>query len=116
VSKPDAMKIPADAIIPPGKLVNYLLTPRAKDDKSRFLARAGFDQSNPEVLEAAIRRACASAEARVDRVNQYGTYYKLRCELTGPAGVEIRAILVWLCRLDGVYSFVTLIPDTETPT
>ena len=54
------MKIPADAIIPVGKLVEYLLAPRPKNDKSRFLLRAGFGQSNPEALDAAIRRATAA--------------------------------------------------------
>ena len=36
------MKIPEDAIIPMEKLTAYLLLPRPGDDKSKFLAQAGF--------------------------------------------------------------------------
>ncbi len=68
------MKIPADAVIAPEKLANYLLAHRRKNDKSRYLLRAGFDQSNPEVLEAAIRKACAGGDAIAQRVSEYGTY------------------------------------------
>jgi hypothetical protein len=53
------MKIPPDAIITPEKLTKYLLVRRVKDDKSGYLARGGFDQSNPQLLEAAIRLATA---------------------------------------------------------
>ena len=47
------MKIPDDAVIPVEKLTKYLLVLCPWDDKSRFLAQAGFDQSNPDVLMAA---------------------------------------------------------------
>jgi hypothetical protein len=54
------VKIPSDALIVREKLTHYLLVHRVKDDKSRYLASGGFDQSNPEALEAAIRRADGS--------------------------------------------------------
>jgi lipid-A-disaccharide synthase len=107
------MRIPRDAIIIAGKLAKYLLVRRAKDDKSRYLAQAGFDQSNPEMLEAAIRRAIEQSEARFDRANKFGTYYTVRCELVGPSGRKLPVVLVWLYRLDGVYSFITLVPARE---
>ena len=37
------MKIPPDALIAPEKLTKYLLVPLSKSDKSRYLARAGFN-------------------------------------------------------------------------
>ena len=58
------MKIPEDAVIPVEKLTKYLLVPRPWDDKSRFLAQAGFDQSNPDALMAAIRALAIGAEGR----------------------------------------------------
>ena len=38
------MRIPDDAIIPEEKLTRYLLVPHPSDDKSKFLAQAGFGQ------------------------------------------------------------------------
>ncbi|HUB26216.1 MAG TPA: hypothetical protein VL992_12365 [Tepidisphaeraceae bacterium] len=66
------MNIPKDALIPAAKLTKYLLVPKIKDDKSRYLARGGFDQSNPEILDAAIRRAIENTEANIERVGEYG--------------------------------------------
>jgi hypothetical protein len=70
LSEEKHVKIPPDAQIAPEKLTKYLLTRRTKDDKSRYLAQGGFDQSNPEVLEAAIRLAIMQTEATVNRANQ----------------------------------------------
>jgi hypothetical protein len=42
------MKIPADATIPDSKLTRYLLVSREQDDKSKFLAQAGFTLTNPD--------------------------------------------------------------------
>jgi hypothetical protein len=44
------MRIPEDVIIPLEKLTNYLLVPRPVDDKSKFLAKAGFTLMNPAGL------------------------------------------------------------------
>ena len=72
----DKMKIPADAIIAPSKLTDYLLLTRPSDDKSRFLAQAGFHRASPKLLEAAIRQLAADAEAVDDGVNDYGTFWR----------------------------------------
>jgi hypothetical protein len=104
------VKIPPGSPIGRDKLTQYLLTPRAKDDKSQYLARGGFDQSNPDALEAAIHRAIEHTEATVDRANEHGTYYNVRCELDGPGGRKLPVVLIWLRRLDGVHSFITLVP------
>lgn len=54
------MKIPDDAIIPDEKLTQYLLVYKAKNDKSQFLAQAGFTLDNPDQLKAAIQALAAS--------------------------------------------------------
>jgi hypothetical protein len=105
------MKIPPDTLIPPTKLTGYLLVRKVQNDKSQYLARAGFDLSNPAALEAAIRDLTARVEGVVDRVNEHGTYYLVRGSLVGPTGVLLPVRLVWLLRLDSVFSFVTLVPD-----
>jgi len=105
--------IPSDAIIAREKLTRYLLVPKPTNDKCHYLAQAGFDQSNAPALEAAIRQGTTQNAAVIERVNEHGTYYNVRCSLTGPRGVALPVVLVWLRRLDAVFSFVTLIPDKE---
>ena len=89
------MKIPDDAVIPVEKLTKYLLVPRPWDDKSRFLAQAGFDQSNPDALMAAIRALAIGAEG----------------SLVGPGGQSLAVVTVWIrWHADGSFHFVTLKP------
>ena len=44
------MKLPSDALIAMEKLTSYLLRMRVEDDKSRFLAGAGYTLENPDRL------------------------------------------------------------------
>ena len=46
---------PSDIVIPSEKLTEYLLVPRVRNDKSKFLSQAGFTTENPAILEQAIR-------------------------------------------------------------
>jgi hypothetical protein len=106
------MKIPPDALIPEGKLTRYLLVPRKSGDKSKFLARGGFNLTTSALLEREIRRLAADREAIADRVNENGIYYNVSGSLAGPSGIELPVKLVWLHRLDDVFTFVTLVPLT----
>jgi hypothetical protein len=107
------MKIPADAIIPPSKLTDYLLSPRPWDDKSKFLGQAGFTQNNPEMLENAIRRLVKDEEAVNDGINSYGTFFRVQGSLKGPTG-HLAVVLIWLqWKVDGMCHFVTLKPGRE---
>lgn len=104
------MKIPPDAIIPPEKLTRYLLVPRSKNDKSRFLARGGFTLANPGALEAAIRQLIADNEAIFERQNEYGAFYQVRGKLQGPGGI-LTVVTIWLLQdVNGEFRFVTLKP------
>jgi hypothetical protein len=49
------VKIPEDALIPDDKIIGYLLVQKGRNDKSKFLVRAGFTSENPEALRAAIQ-------------------------------------------------------------
>jgi hypothetical protein len=57
------MQLPRDAVIAPAKLTKYLLIWREVDDKSKFLARAGYDQENWQQLEADLRNQILPIEA-----------------------------------------------------
>lgn len=105
------MKIPPDAFIADEKLIRYLLLPRDEDDKSRFLAQAGFTQQNPEELKSALRMLVNEEDAINDRINEYGMFYQVRGYLQGPNEVDLAVITVWLQEAQsGRFRFITLKP------
>ncbi|NMG08903.1 DUF6883 domain-containing protein [Brasilonema sp. UFV-L1] len=109
------MKIPADAIIPNDKLTRYLLVYKARNDKSKFLAQAGFTQENPEALQTAIKSLAELVEAVEDGTNEYGIFYRVEGDLNGLNGVNLSVVTIWLQRQsDGKFQFVTLKPRKES--
>lgn len=108
------MRIPVDAIIPDDKITRYLLVQKARNDKSKFLAKAGFTMENPESLKAAIQSLTKTHEAIKDGDNEYGTFYRLTGELVVLNGVILSVVTIWLQRpVDGKFQFVTLKPFRE---
>lgn len=108
------MRIPSTAIVPPGKISRYLLAQRPWDDKSRYLGQAGFSQANPQSLETAIRRMIDQYDAIEDGSNDYGTFFRVTGELSGPNGAALPVVLIRLqWKLDGTFHFVTLKPHRE---
>ena len=104
------MRIPIDAVVATDKLTGYLLVARPLDDKSKFLASAGFTQSNPEILESAIRNLATAAPAKEDGNNEYGIFWRVAGQLYGPAGT-LQVVTIWLqWHLDGRFRFITLKP------
>lgn len=109
------MKIPENAIIPAAKLTRYLLVLRPRNDKSKFLAQAGFTAENPQDLMAALRQLTRSNDALEDRTDEYGTYYQVKGILQGANGIYLNVVTVWLQRtIDQQFQFITLIPNKET--
>jgi hypothetical protein len=109
------VRIPEDAIIPNDKITRYLLIQKARNDKSKFLAQAGFTLQNPEALAAAIHSLIAMSEAVEDRNNEYGVFYKVAGELVGINGVSLSVVTIWLQRqIDEKFQFVTLKPLKES--
>lgn len=105
------MKIPSDALIPEAKLTRYLLVPRPRSGKSKFLAQAGFTLENSDILLTAIRELASAVEAVEDTTSQYGTTYLVEGEITGPNGVRLSVVIVWLqSSIDGTFRFITLKP------
>lgn len=104
------MRIPPDAVIDERKLTDYLLVPRPWDDKSVFLAQAGFVLQNWDALLTALRGLAQGSEAVEDRADDYGTFYRTEGLLQGPAGA-LQVICIWLePRVGGNIRFVTLKP------
>ncbi|MEM8809094.1 MAG: DUF6883 domain-containing protein [Cyanobacteria bacterium P01_D01_bin.44] len=109
------MNVPENAIIPDAKLSRYLLVQRPRNDKSKFLAQAGFTLENPNALKAALRQLITINDAIEDRTDEYGTYYQVTGKLSGTNDVTLDVLTIWLRRkIDQQFQFITLIPNKET--
>ena len=110
------MRIPiAEILIPRNKLTQYLLILRLEDDKSKFLAQAGFTLKNPDALEQAIRQLIQDNDAVQEQANEFGEYYRVTGELIGVNGRILDVVTIWIIKTNkqGKFSFVTLIPLKE---
>jgi len=108
------VKLPADTVIEPEKLANYLLVRQARGDKSAFLARAGYTTANPEQLLHDLRGQLLSQEALPIQRTKFGQFYEIRALLTGPNRTTLRIRSIWMREhLSGVTKFITLVPDRK---
>jgi len=106
------MKLPADSIIDPRKVTEYLLRLREEDDKSLFLAQAGYTLENAPRLLADLREQILTLEAEVIGPFEYGMKFRIRGILKGPTGGELRIVSIWVTLgTTGKTRFVTLYPE-----
>jgi hypothetical protein len=80
------MKLAADALIARGKVTGYLLEWRPENDKSQFLALAGYTVAQPDQLVDDIRTQLLPLDAQVEEMTQYGQTYRISGTLIGPNG------------------------------
>ena len=105
------MKLPADSEIARIKATQYLLKLREEDDKSKFLAQAGYTAAHAEKLLQDLRGLLA-ADAEFVQKTEYGDKYQICGTLTGPNGRTLRVTSIWMIeRATGKTKFVTLYPD-----
>lgn len=109
------MKLPPDAIIATAKLTKYLLVWRDADDKSKFLAQAGYGQDNWQQLEADLRSQILPLEAvPSDEPNRFGDVYEIRGILRGVNGFNLAVVTIWMVEYETQQTkFITLYPDKE---
>ena len=108
------MKLPPDSVISEGKLKEYLLSPRVEDDKSGFLAIAGYTSSHWRDLEVDLRNLVGENDADLTRSTAYGDMYEVRGSLVGPNGETLHVITAWIrLKVNNETRFVTLVPDKE---
>ena len=106
------MKLPVDTLIARRKVTDYLLAWRLEDDKSAFLARAGYAPQMPDRLLADLRAQLLPLEARLLEKDEYGAKYEIRGKLSGPNGRPLRVVSIWMIEdATGKAKFVTLYPD-----
>lgn len=76
------MKLPAGAVIAGEKLTEYLLRKLPENDKSGYLALAGYALANSSRLEADIRNLLLTREAEFAQKTEYGDIYRITGELS----------------------------------
>src|SRR5215208_6609182 len=105
------MRFSSQWVIAREKLTQYLLLPKEVDDKSKFLAQAGFTPINVDSLEAALRKLVQTYEPIYDLTNEYGDFYRVEGELIGPLG-KLAVVTIWIAKRKGTgeFHFVTLKP------
>jgi hypothetical protein len=110
-----SVKLPEDATIASTKLNRYLLIWRPADDKSKFLASAGYTIDNWPQLEADLRRQILPLNAVVSQeTNRFGQVYEICGNLVGPNGMSLAVVTIWMMEFEtGVVKFITLYPDRE---
>ncbi len=105
------MKLPADASIAVSKLTDYLLIPKSRNDKSAWLATAGYLAGNWQELERDLRVQVLTSEAEWLEDNAYGIVYRNDTRLTGPNGVALDMTTIWMTEYaTGATKFITLYP------
>ena len=109
------VKLYRDATIAPAKLKLYLLVWRSVDDKSKFLAQAGYGLENWTQLETDLRNQILSLEAVPSlESNRFGLVYEIRGNLVGPNGLSLSIWSIWMVEFEtGVTKFITLYPDRK---
>ncbi|MEB3190337.1 MAG: hypothetical protein VKL42_08345 [Snowella sp.] len=98
-----------NAIIPKAKLTKYLLVRLPKDDKSLFLAKAGYTLENWQQLAEDIKTQILPLEATPSFNNEFGQKYEIDGEIIGINGVVLAVTTVWI-KTPTETRFVTLVP------
>ena len=96
-----------NAVISEAKLTRYLLVFLEKDDKSQFLAQAGYTLENWQELEQDLREQILSLEATPTTQTQYGQKFSITGDLAGRNPHPIRVKTIWMqeASLDLSHSF-----------
>ncbi len=109
------MKLPSDSVIAREKATHYLLIPQARDDKSAFLARAGYRADDPDRLLTDLREQVLPLDATPTGSDKFGQTFEIRAALRGPNGATLAVRTFWMTEhLSSVTKFVTLLPDRRT--
>ena len=108
------MKLPKNTLIAREKLTNYLLVLKKRNDKSEWLAKAGYNLENWQVLENDLRTQILSKNAILTESTEYGQMYEISGKLVGPNGKRLSVISVWMTDNETRNTkFITMYPDKK---
>ena len=106
------MKLPEDSLITHEKLTQYLLISRKRNDKSQWLAQAGYSLKNRQKLKNDLRVQILPLEAMQIESTKYGQMCEIRGKLTGPNGKSLSVCTIWLTETETKSTkFITMYPD-----
>jgi len=108
------MKLSSRVIIAPEKLKDYLLSPRKRNDKSKWLAKAGYQVENWQILEKDLRTQILSLDAVLTEKTKFGKIYEINGMLTGPNGKTLSVRSIWMNEHESkLIKFITMFPDKK---
>ena len=105
-----------DAIIPEGKLRDYLLSPAHPDGrgKAQYLAGLGYDARSWKRLEEDLRVQLLTLPAEQGRQSPYGQKYEILGLLTGPNGRSGWVRSIWIVpHGESAPRLITVIPGEK---
>jgi hypothetical protein len=106
------VRLQIDAVIARAKLVDYLLKSLPQNDKSQFLAKAGYTQENWQQLERDLRMQILRLDAVFLENTRFGDRYEIRGTLTGVNGVVLPVVTIWMVESASQETkFITLFPN-----
>ena len=107
------MNLSRDAVISETKIKRYLLVWRVWNDKSQWLASAGYSMDNWQQLHSDIRQLLEGSATFV-RENPWGRLYEIRGVLSGPNGRKLAVRSIWMIESEtGLTKFITLYADKK---
>lgn len=109
------MALSPNALIATEKLTKYLLLFRKHNDKSNWLATAGYNLENWRELENDLRVQILSLEPIPVECTRYGQMFEIKGRLKGPNGKNLAVNTKWMIENEtGITKFLTLYPDKGT--
>ena len=106
------MRLSKDALISDEKLAKYLLAPRKRNDKSKWLAQAGYLPETWPILKNDLKNQVLPKDAVLVESTEYGKMYVIRAKLKGPNGKTLLVRTIWMIeKATNVTKFITVYPD-----
>jgi hypothetical protein len=109
------MRLPESTLIAREKLTLYLLANKKRNDKSKWMAQAGYTLSNWQDLETDLRRQILSIDAKPIENTNFGQLFEIRGNLSGPNGNILSVVTIWMTEIEGeITKFITMYPDKRS--
>lgn len=108
------MRLPENTLIMPDKLTRYLLIVKKRNDKSQWLAKAGYTIENWQILREDLKKQILSMNAIPIEKTEYGQLYEINGKIIGPNGVKLSVCSVWMIESEtGISKFITMYPNKK---
>ncbi|MBD2006187.1 MULTISPECIES: DUF6883 domain-containing protein [Cyanophyceae] len=106
------MRLPSKLVIEDQKITSYLLVYQPKNDKSEYLALAGYNLENWEILKRDILNAVDGSKVTEITSTDWGTRLKVKSQWYGPNSRLVRVMTIWQQDEEAdIVKFITLYPD-----